>query len=643
MSTFLSSPMYVIGIIAIVMFALYVVGRIIGIVAPGQKVFYLGDMFGFIFKAPDLVLNPIIHLLSRTSAFLRISAWFETKLSDDALKGYMDRYFSKEKNHKNDPLLTGDLHAYAQQNFRESEYPFLYRHVPEDIPPQMIIDGRLPNGDFPAPVCAPALLDYEFNGQSFRFGAKAGLTMFFFVLAVLFAANLYVGASVSKITPPTIQIEQTVHRDIWDATEAKGLDEALVAEAASIAQSRVSGLTANLPTPFIPAILLGLLTWFGVWRGLINSGVSIRIKPMTRMYKEAIVRYKSRLDAIYTARRNYIKQLEIAEIDTSPLLTLGHASGTFRFRGALNSWERGAPVKISIMDATTGIWAAGLTGSGKTVFLKALFTSLMEERAAAIRRGEPRYLSFFIGDGKATLWKDLIVIAEKAGQLGDVRVIGCGEGQWGVDLCEGTHPMILGDTIMSMLTRGKPDGEIWGKAAKDIINKMGMLLEAAEFTPFGYDYLQTYGERLYSLSTLAKYLQDGGDYDQTNELISAIYNAIRTGNYYGRFDELATAELDNAINYIQFAWRELAPETQTSVKFNVNCALSGFTLHSGLRRQFATGGAEKQMNISEVWCEGGTGGGITMINLSELEDGGESAKLVMIFLNTLLHAEARKR
>ena len=644
MNNLFSSPWQAaVAAIIVAMIVVYWTGRAFRLIAPGQKVFYLADIFGFIFRIPEFLLTPFIRLVSGTATVLRISAWLERVFSDDALKGYLDRYYAKEKNHKNDLLLTGDLLGYAQRNFPQESYPFMYRHCPEDIPPQMVIDGRLPNGDLPAPVCAPSLLDYEFNGQCFRFGAKCGVTMFFVACTILTLANLYVSASISNVSRPHIQLEQRITHDMWSASEVKEAADALQSETDAIAELRMSGIKSSLPTPLIPALALGFLTWFGVWRGVIKAGVSVKIKPLTRMYKEATVRYKSRLDAIHTARRNYIKQLEIAEIDTSPLLTLGHASGSFRFRGALNSWERGAPVKISIMDATTGIWAAGLTGSGKTVFLKALFSSLMDERAAAIKRGEPRYLSFFIGDGKATLWKDLIVIAEKAGQLGDVRVIGCDVGQWGVDLCEGTHPMVLGDTIMSMLTRGKPDGEIWGKAAKDIINKMGMLLEAAEFTPFGYDYLQTYGERLYSLSTLAKYLQDGGDYEQTNELISAIYDAIKTGNYYGRFDELATAELDNAMNYIQFAWRELAPETQTSVKFNVNCALSGFTLHAGLRRQFATGGAEKQMNINEVWGEGGTGSGITMINLSELEDGGESAKLVMIFLNTLLHAEARKR
>lgn len=637
----LTSPTVAIPAIISIMMVVYFVGRLTGLIENGQKVFYVEEIFDFILGIPDFLIGLISKPLVKLPLFLRMQDRWNDKLSAESIRRWLDNYYADEKHHKNDPKLKGDRLAIAREKFPEEDYPYLYRHCPDDLLPEMIIDGHLPNGELPAPVLAPCHIDYQFVSEVAKFAIKSGAILALCSFIAWYPIkNMLVPAAV-KSANINVQVDNEIHHDVWSQAEMLEIRKAQGEETAALAKARVDDVLSGLPKGILSSLLLMLLASTAIFKSVLSEGGSKLVKPLTHMFKDSTSRYKSRLDQVINKRRAYIKQLEIAAIDKSPMIPFGVASGTFRFRGVLGAYERGAPAQISLMDATAGVWVSGLTNSGKTsTIAKPTFKRFLEIRADAIKRGEPRYLSLVIGDGKDTLRQELEPMIIAAGQGDDIRRIGCEEGvEYGVDLYDNITPDLAGDILMMKMTQGSGD-PIWGKAGSNFLKKAGKIIWAAELTPWGYKYLQTYGERVKSLITHYKICMSPALQD---EAIAAIREAIATGVYYPGFAEEVNAELDMAIEYVETTFRNLATETSSSVLFNIDASLSDFTMHGPLCRQFATGGAEKLITIPEFWGTGGGGGGLTILSLSDLEDGGEAAKVVSIFITTLMKAEARKR
>ncbi|MGH8429708.1 MAG: type IV secretory system conjugative DNA transfer family protein, partial [Solimonas sp.] len=339
--------------------------------------------------------------------------------------------------------------------------------------------------------------------------------------------------------------------------------------------------------------------------------------------------------------RAYLAQLKVVrEFDKSPLIDIGLASGMFRFRGQLSAPEQGQTVRMSLIDLMQHLVLLGGTGEGKTrSIILPVVKQLLALRASYAAEAKPRAMSFYCTDGKAVLWRDIKGAAEKAGQGGDVRVIGCNEtaGEYGVDLLEGVDPQLLADIIRSVMRQTKGgeggDSSFWPDMAADLLRNCATIARAWESTDDGLALVGKTGERIYSLVMIYQLAVD----DELQErAVRAVLAAINDPAQWPYVAEYAGAELMDAIRYVRSQWLRLADATKTGITANVTNAMAPFASNVKLRGAFATGRGQRLMKIADAW------GSICLVNVSSLEYG-IAGRIVNVMLKTLLYTEARKR
>jgi hypothetical protein len=100
---------------------------------------------------------------------------------------------------------------------------------------------------------------------------------------------------------------------------------------------------------------------------------------------------------------------------------------------------------------------------------------------------------------------------------------------------------------------------------------------------------------------------------------------------------LYTPEATASIGYLETTWREMAKETRSGIVANVTQLLDGFSGSKVLRERFASGRSAEAMSLSAA-----LEGKIVLNALSNIEEG-LPARLVSIFVKTMLYREARVR
>jgi len=181
-----------IGSILLLMVAVFVVMRLTGLAKPGQSVFQLGRAFRLAVEAPvKLSIRPLLWLAFKIPGVERAGKWLWSQMTDDALERFFDRKFKDSKN----PLLRGDLEAYAARRWPKEQFPHLWiENIPEDLQRPLVVDGRLIDGSSPAAVMAPNFVDTVLVGQAFRRAVLAGL-FWGFIGLVAWHPQTYLGAT----------------------------------------------------------------------------------------------------------------------------------------------------------------------------------------------------------------------------------------------------------------------------------------------------------------------------------------------------------------------------------------------------------------------------------------------------------------
>jgi len=584
------------------------------------------------------VLGPTLWLSKRVPLVGRAVERFGRLCSDEAIESVFDRWFSKARL----PILRGDLEVVAARRWPRETFPYLWHtDIPSDLRRDLVIDGRLPDGSLLASVLAPTFVDRALVGSACRRAVLAGL-FWGSVCCVLWSPQVSIGhrpVSFDAITLPAANpalAAVDTGPDVWTEADRAAAVAAATAQATAtrdVLAARVEAAYDLAPNGLLTSIFFGLLCWFGAWRWMIRDAANAKTLPLARETKESTVRFKWRLEQRSLAERAYVSQLETAEWDRTPLIEIGRATGTFGYRGMLGAPGRGQPVCASVQDMAAHCLVLGGTGSGKTrnVLLPIVRQFL------ALRRSDRGGISVYATDGKAVLWADIVQAAEEAGQRDDVRIIGIGEEEWGVDLLDGIEPQLVADVIKSVAIQAKGGGgsgdDFWPSMAAEFIRNCAVIARAAEVTPWGLARIKSTGERLYSLVWIYQLALDP---DLQSEAINAVVDATQNPSLRSVLLPMVTPELTYAVRYLSTTWQEMASDTRTGVIANITALMSPFATNVALRKAFASGSGERLMSIAECW------GRITLTRISELEQG-LAGRVINVFLKTLLYAHARRR
>jgi hypothetical protein len=519
-------------------------------------------------------------------------------------------------------LLRGKRREFAEQTFPPDRYPHLYVAVPPDLRRSVISDGRLPDGSDPSEQLSASFITTPLVGQAFR------RAVLFALASAVLAALLWHPAEFSRESTKAMVKARMVAAnskpvvDYWDQEKLTGSNE----------QGILAAVQADLPSGVLTIALFAATMFIASWLGLVRRAIGGRTWIWSRECKESTVRYKYRLEQRTMEFEAYKNQIALSAQDTTPLFTLGTASGLTEYRGLLSAPRKDAPIKLSLADLGQHLFVAGGTGEGKTRgVLLPLMAQILDVRAQMRQQ-----ISIFATDGKGVLHGDINRLAQQKGQGADVKVIGMADGEYGVDLLDGVDPQTVADILRSVMRQSSGSSgssgsdDFWPSMASELIRQIAILARAWELTDDGIAFARETGERVYSLVGIYRITINQ---DLQGRAVNAVYDAILNDQW----QRVSHAEgLRDSIDYLRGAWLDMAKDTKTGILANVTNVLAGFTSNSRLRRQFASGAASHIMSMGEAW------GSVVLTNLNSVEHGA-AGRVVLIFLKTLLFREARLR
>ena len=565
------------------------------------------------------------------------------KVSENVFSGEIGFFDSLFKDHKH-PLLRGDVMAYAEVRWPKNAYPELWDEVPEDLVREGLTRDRLLDGSRPGAILAPTSINKELIKDASAEAKKSAIKTFIVITSaalLLSAAALLVTRmpAESKIDDPVAQqsyyLSSHQDKDFWSRDEISS-----VASRSAAIDTVVSGAEAIakgsviFSVSAIFALLLGVFAaaavWVGKFRALVFRAAVQASRHLRVETKASTVWFKDDMDSSLDDRKAYRKQLAAAKRDKSSLITFGRATGKFKFRGVLNSPSRDQICAQTINDKMQGVFVNGGTGGGKS------FSFAMPTAASIISRMDYEDISLFVADGQGSLADDVSEVAKKFGR--ECQIIGIGEGEWGVDLCDGITPALAAGIIKSVMVQLGGAGSndvIWKNMAAYVIQLSLIIARAWERTEGGIRFAEETGERPYSYAVARRIAEEmAGGPDSLPSIIIKDIIAMKDAEYFSDIADLWNEELFGAIRYLRGQYLNLAEGTRTSVEFNITEALCGFD--GPLRDRFASG-KDGKFAIRDIW-----GSKITCVRIPSTMLG-PAAKIVLVAIKTLVYNEAMRR
>lgn len=423
----------------------------------------------------------------------------------------------------------------------------------------------------------------------------------------------------------------------------------------------------------ITALVFSLLVFWASFRGSVFSAVRNSSSYLDNNERQTIhgwLTNHATTKLMLTART---KQLEfIQKIDQTPVVYLGTATSVLHQRGVPMVAPEGQLVGQSLMDLQTNLLITGPVGSGKTLFV---FGPLIKQ-LIGLRKENRELISIYCTDNKASLFKKIVeavrtvdgidAIGEAAeaaalknghsveeakkireatekdamakGQSAQIRIIGCKEGQYGVDLLNDLTPSEVRDILNSVcrqMSNSSNDDPFW-TGMRDKVNLLATRIAFAhQFTPEGVKQEEETGERVYSLVNIY-------NLSQNDELIAiAIEDIVRSLKDDETLKIMRAAEavdqvFFDSIDYFINQWMKMAEETKTGISANIAAAFGQFSENTYLRKHFSGGMPERVITVPEFWTK------LVSVDMSS-DVYGQEGRLINIFLKSLVFREARRR
>lgn len=610
--------------------------------------------------SPRLVVNAIKR---------RIAGYIDTTPDQfgDEIVSRLDKKFAKHE----DALVAGRLEEHSKKAYPASKFPELYSDIPADIRRPIIIDGRLITGErlthlVPRRLSIATVTDLynmllaksaAMSAASIVFGVLLATTVFSFAKTLV---NEYVSMAAQidgkDRFKMTAELVPSMIQDVLPGQDAAKIAADWNEGNWSIIEYLSSGAGSVVNLIYQPVLYVSMLllvasisymiaTWRGMNPGRIAGWVT-KILEKEEMLRaetvESVVRWKKRIDVRKNSWKGYRNQIAQANRDKSPLIKLGDGTGTMLFRGALAGYLPGQDVALSMDDTHQNILILGGTGSGKTF---SVITPIIAQTIKNIKAGTTLDANgnritqaIFATCGKGVLWQDVQELANKNEM--ECRIIGCKDGQYGVDLFGGLEPHIVSSTlnaIMSQVSGNRSSDPFWMQMACQIVDAATRIARAWEVTEGGIEYVKKTRERIYSpvgVYALAR---------SVREPDGLLYRAIEdiTTAYEEDPESIAvfcTPDLWSACELLRKDMPNFPGETLGSFLSNVTNMMNGFTSLHALRKSFGGCSGSNIIDISTVFKDGS----ITAVDLSQNE-WGDAGRICNIFVKTRIYHMAASR
>lgn len=539
------------------------------------------------------------------------------------LPAFLDRRFAGHR----DPMLQSTAPESRKNAARfmwpESQWPTLYKDIPEDIRRPVVWDGRLLGGQSVTWLAWRHFSAELLSDLAERSGFAARRASF-----ILFAGMIAL--------------------IVWSLWDQNGGTYPMWAEQtgafmpiAAYYVRETLAILANALNSVVYAALAALLAFpafwvFGFWRAL-KAWWQEASDPLTVPTRDALLIWKSRADIRPAEYRAYCRQVEDAStrLADMPLIAVGKATGTLRARGDMEAPNAGQMVAFDGESIRQHVLILGGTGVGKTrLAVRPLFERIMAADWGVDQdTGIAHKTGAYVTDGKGTLWSD---VRKKVSHRDDVLIVGTGIDHHGVDLLAGMTPLEVATTFkaVSGQVAGKPADDFWPESAS------GRLMHAAAIALVLDNDEQSraaWGDTLrpYSLMGIAKLASD----DEVQKKACARIRELAGMDRADRPEAVAPflAEATESADWVEGTWFPMAQETRSGIVANINVVLGKLGGAGPLADRFFRGTYPITTDVDHA-----LNGGILMIAVGETE-WGLAGKVVNVWMKTRLYVAARKR
>ncbi|WP_176439517.1 TraM recognition domain-containing protein [Rhizobium esperanzae] len=501
--------------------------------------------------------------------------------------------------------------------------------MPDDLRRGWLWDGQLPDGRDAANLC----FQYIKERDLIALGERAGRQ------ALKLTAFLAAGVSLLAFPQFLPVIDALPDFPMWAVdSHAYGALGAWALQ--SVAMMAWSTATIVISNGWPLLLLLPVFAWFAFLEGMKSLWNSVSYN-MRRPTMDALVadHKGTRRDIQYDAYSSLAVDVSSDRLKDYPVIKVGRSTGMMAAAGVPSAPAKDTWLSIDGHSVMRHILAFGDTGTGKTrLFLQPLFKNLIID--AVWPKGHKA--GAYITDGKGVLWRDVLPFCGP--RMDDVRIIGVGEGQYGVDLVKGMTPPEVAEAIRGVGTQlgGGADSskdQFWVKKGANIVKHTAWIALALESNPEVLaGFIEAEECRPYSLMGINLLACREDLADQAIKVVKDLANLN---------DDEAEPEkgrlLRKAVKsgtWIKLEYHNVADTTKSGFKSNVEDLFSVIDDDDALSERFCTGIYDEARTVEIDHC---LKGGITMLAIGAGAKAGDFGQFIAVWLKTRLMQTARAR
>lgn len=539
------------------------------------------------------------------------------------LTNRLDGLFARHK----DPLLRGDLPAYAEAEYPPEDYPTAWTDIPADLRRPLVWDGRMLNGRHVAELAKVHVTDSVVSEAV----AKAGIRAFWLCVGLgIILAIGDLGRPLFAVLSRGIGLTEYPH---WAAEAGAWLPVVSWYALTTIERAWVLG-GVILQFGLVLALLFPAMWFFGFAAGISRFWNRVSA-PLRRPTRDTLMMWKANQPTRALQYRAYCREVEQAtgRLAEQPFIPVGEATGTIRGRGDMEAPVNGQIVGYDGESIRQHSLVLGGTGSGKTrLVIRPLFQRIM-----SAAWGDGHKIGAYVTDGKGTLWRDLLpAVADRA----DVAILGTGEDHAGVDLVKGMSPLEVATTFkaVSGQVAGKPSDDFWPESASLLLMHAAIVARALDSHPATVaEWIEQKATRPYSLLGIALLASEEKAAREAFERVAQIADELAEREAITDEEKAPLLEAFASIEWLDGSFLPMAQETKSSIIANVNVVLGKLQGAVELSNRFCRGTFEHTVDVDHALR-----GGVLMIAVGETEHG-MAGKVVNCWLKTRLYILARRR
>ncbi|WP_165448316.1 type IV secretory system conjugative DNA transfer family protein [Rhizobium leguminosarum] len=572
-------------------------------------------VFGTIKGILNAILLFVARLLRLDKLVSKMSGWLIRR---------SDRFFAFNRN----PLLRGDLLAYAEQEYPRDIYPTAWEDIPDDVRHELVWDGRLLNGRRVAELAKAKITDEVVGNALIRSGVHALALTFLLTSIPLYLAAMDSGRGLMAIFGGHTPFPSWA----WDngailPVMSWGLLTVIERIGNVLQLAIVSGL----------GLIAFPLFWLFSFGHAMNSAWNSASHSLRVATRDSEVFWKSNILGRKNQYLAYQREVESAchRLKDQPIIPVGKATGLIRGRGDMEAPDRDTIVCYDGESIRQHTLILGGTGSGKTrLVIRPLFRRIMEANW-----GPGHKIGAYVTDGKGTLWRDLEPVVSKRK---DIAILGTHADHSGLDLCQGMTPLEISTTFKAVSGQitGETKDSFWPESASLLLMHSAALARALQQSGDARKkWRQTRRCLPYSLVGIA---QIASNETLLKECFKDFADFARpldeVDDLDAETDAIVTAA-SQSIEWLKGAHMPLGDNTKGSIIAHVSSVLGKLSGAPDITARFCSGALDEEKMVDVDYA---LKGGILFVAIGETEHG-MAGKVVNCWLKTRLYILAKRR